>query len=65
MYYTVFLFTAVVWQQMRAYTLALLSKLTQDGKTMEDKDIVEWVNDKVRFLSVALCILSAHHFLRD
>ena len=34
---------------MRAYTLALLSKLTADGKTVEDKDIVEWVNNKVQF----------------
>ena len=38
---------AVVWQQMRAYTLALLSKLTEDGKKIEDKDIVDWVNEKV------------------
>lgn len=39
---------AVVWQQMRAYTLALLSKLTADGKTMADKDIVDWVNNKLQ-----------------
>lgn len=39
---------AVVWQQMRAYTLALLSKLTEDGKKMEDKDIVDWVNEKLK-----------------
>ncbi|XP_022782444.1 plastin-3-like [Stylophora pistillata] len=39
---------AVVWQQMRSYTLALLSKLTGDGKKIEDKDIVEWVNDKLK-----------------
>ena len=32
---------------MRSYTLALLSKLNKDGKTMEDKDIVDWVNEKV------------------
>lgn len=38
---------AVVWQQMRAYTLALLSKLTADGKTIDDKDIVDWVNTKL------------------
>ena len=35
---------------MRAYTLALLSKLTADGKTMADKDIVDWVNNKVCFV---------------
>ena len=39
---------------MRAYTLALLSKLTADGKTMEDKDIVDWVNEKVQFFELAL-----------
>ena len=42
-----FVLTAVVWQQMRSYTLALLSKLTPDGKKIEDKDIIEWVNEKV------------------
>ncbi|KAJ7392218.1 hypothetical protein OS493_013594 [Desmophyllum pertusum] len=39
---------AVVWQQMRAYTLALLSKLTPDCRKIEDKDIVEWVNGKLK-----------------
>lgn len=39
---------AVVWQQMRSYTLALLSKLTPDGKKIEDKDIIEWVNEKLQ-----------------
>ena len=34
---------------MRAYTLTLLSKLNPDGKAMEDKDIVEWVNAKVLY----------------
>ena len=42
-----FVFSAVVWQQMRAYTLALLSKLTPDGRKMEDKDIIDWVNETV------------------
>lgn len=38
---------AIVWQQMRAYTLALLSKLTPDGTKIEDKDIINWVNNKL------------------
>lgn len=46
---------------MRAYTLALLSKLTEDGKKIEDKDIVEWVNEKVsekkRNTSTVCCAL--------
>lgn len=35
---------------MRAYTLALLSKLTPDGTKIEDKDIINWVNNKVSSL---------------
>lgn len=46
-------FSAVVWQQMRAYTLALFTKLS-GGKALEDKDIVDWANAKVIF---------AHRFL--
>ena len=34
---------------MRAYTLALLSKLTPDGTKIEDKDIINWVNNKVSY----------------
>ena len=40
---------------MRSYTLALLSKLTSDGRKIEDKDIIEWVNEKV---SEQKCILT-------
>ena len=47
------MFSAVVWQQMRAYTLALFTKLS-GGKALEDKDIVDWANAKVFF---------AHRFL--
>ncbi|KAL9978702.1 hypothetical protein ACROYT_G016251 [Oculina patagonica] len=39
---------AVVWQQMRSYTLALLSNLTADGRKIEDKDIIEWINEKLK-----------------
>ena len=46
---SVFTLTAIVWQQMRAYTLALLSKLTPDGTKIEDKDIINWVNNKVSY----------------
>lgn len=38
---------AVVWQQMRAYTLALFTKLS-GGKALEDKDIVDWANAKLQ-----------------
>ena len=40
---------ALVWQLMRAYTLSVLSQLTgsQDGKPVGEKDIVDWVNQKL------------------
>ena len=38
----------LVWQTMRAYTLAILSKLADTGKPIADKDIVAWANAKVR-----------------
>ena len=36
----------LVWQLMRAYTLSMLSKLSQ-GLNVNDSMIVEWVNKKV------------------
>lgn len=38
---------ALIWQTMRAYTLAILSKLAGTGKPIADKDIVAWANSKV------------------
>ncbi|VDD85756.1 unnamed protein product [Enterobius vermicularis] len=39
---------ALVWQLMRAYTLAILAQCTQSGDTLAtDKDIVEWANKKL------------------
>ncbi|OWF37322.1 plastin-3-like [Mizuhopecten yessoensis] len=40
---------ALVWQLMRAYTLALLSRLKdmQEGQTITDSQIVTWANDKM------------------
>ena len=46
--YSVF-FSGLVWQLMRAYTLAMLSRLSQ-GLNVNDSMIVEWVNKKVRRL---------------
>nr|WAW84882.1 fimbrin 2 [Halisarca dujardinii] len=36
---------AVVWQLMRAYTLAVLQKLSDSDKPVTDADIVAWAND--------------------
>lgn len=39
---------ALVWQLMRAYTLSMLTRLAgQDGHPILEKEIVEWVNEKV------------------
>jgi len=35
---------AVVWQAMRAYTLAILTKLSGTGKPISDNEIVAWAN---------------------
>nr|CAB3263404.1 plastin-2-like [Phallusia mammillata] len=38
------LILAVVWQIMRAYTLKILERLSDDGKAASDPEIVGWVN---------------------
>jgi hypothetical protein len=35
---------AVVWQAMRAYTLAILTKLSGTGKPISDNEIIAWAN---------------------
>ena len=46
------LFVALVWQLMKAYTLAMLTELAgTEGHRVVDKQIVEWVNTKVRICS--------------
>ena len=39
--------TALVWQLMRAYTLAVLRDLTKSDKPIVDQDIVNWANKKL------------------
>ena len=38
------MYTAVVWQLMRAYTLSVLQKLAGSSKPISDAQIVEWTN---------------------
>ncbi|KAF8373420.1 plst-1 [Pristionchus pacificus] len=39
---------ALVWQLMRAYTLTILAQCTQSGDALPaDKDIIQWVNQKL------------------
>lgn len=40
---------ALVWQLMRAYTLAVLTKMSDDGKPVDDAIIVNWANTRVSF----------------
>ena len=52
-------FSALVWQLMRAYTLTVLAQCTQSGDSLaSDKDIIQWVNDKVRRSYPILGIIS-------
>jgi plastin-3 len=40
---------ALVWQLMRAYTLTVLAQCTQSGDSLaSDKEIIQWVNDKLK-----------------
>ena len=47
-----FVFSALVWQLMKAYTLSILAKLSgQDSNhPIVDKEIVVWANQKVACL---------------
>lgn len=50
LYYILLFFycaAALVWQLMRAYTLAVLRDLTQSDKPVVDQDIVNWANQKL------------------
>ena len=38
---------ALVWQLMRAYTLALLSQLNQDSTPIVESEIIAWANTKL------------------
>nr|KAG5695685.1 hypothetical protein BaRGS_022362 [Batillaria attramentaria] len=38
----------LVWQLMRAYTLAILRKLTGSDKPIQDVQIIEWANSKLK-----------------
>jgi hypothetical protein len=46
-YFIFFLFKALVWQLMRAYTLAMLDKLAGQGHPIVETGIIEWANNKV------------------
>jgi len=39
--------TALIWQLMRAYTLSILSRLANTGNPIIEKEIVQWVNNRL------------------
>ena len=39
---------ALVWQLMRAYTLALLSRLNPDGTPIVESEIIAWANNRLK-----------------
>jgi len=39
---------ALVWQLMKAYTLSVLTKLAGTGHPIVDKEIIDWVNNKLK-----------------
>lgn len=42
-----FLPLALIWQLMRAYTLSILTRLAHTGNPIVEKEIVDWVNNKL------------------
>lgn len=38
---------ALIWQLMRAYTLSILTQLANTGNPIVEKEIVQWVNNKL------------------
>lgn len=38
---------ALIWQLMRAYTLTILTQLAASGSPIVEKEIVQWVNNKL------------------
>jgi len=49
---------ALVWQLMKAYTLSILTNLTGANHPIVDKEIVAWVNDKLKAASKKTAITS-------
>lgn len=39
---------ALVWQLMKAYTLAVLTRLSDDNKPIIEKEIIQWANAKLK-----------------
>lgn len=49
---------ALIWQLMRAYTLSVLTRLANTGNPIIEKEIVQWVNNKLSSAGKTSCIRS-------
>ncbi|CAH4032720.1 plastin-2 [Pieris brassicae] len=49
---------ALIWQLMRAYTLSVLTRLANTGNPIIEKEIVQWVNNKLQSAGKASSIRS-------
>ena len=38
---------AIVWQLMRHHVISILKSLSDDGKPIEEKQMIAWANEKV------------------
>ena len=45
---------ALVWQLMRAYTLALLAQLNSDNTPIVESEIIAWANHKLEEKGVTI-----------
>ena len=52
----------LVWQVMRAYTLSILQKLAKSSTPIADKDIINWVNEKVEIQFFSFIVSHRHKF---
>ena len=39
---------ALIWQLMKAYTLSILTKLTNTGHPIVEKEIIDWINSRLK-----------------
>ncbi|XP_014666358.1 PREDICTED: plastin-1-like [Priapulus caudatus] len=49
---------ALVWQLMRAYTLSILTQLSGAGHPIVEREIIVWVNNKLKSSNKKSCITS-------
>ena len=46
-FFFVLFLLALIWQLMRAYTLSILTQLADTGSPIVEREIIDWVNNKL------------------